>query len=372
VPHTSIYTSGDTLPEGLMEDNFFHSPQLFALCQQTPRHRPYMVTVENDDGQIMAQMLAVVRYRTSWFPPYYYMHCRIMGEGVYKVIEAPPSRVPTAASDKKSSASPKGDTSPAKQTNEAPSGAVGGGSLFGQMIQALTSKLGPRMLYVEVSHLSHKMFGYRQLRAARYFPVRWMSIHNSLHSRTPEERITPALQQRISNAYERGVITDEVKSEDDFKEFMKLLRHHNWLKPKRYIPADEFFHSFSGLPPKEGKERIQLADNGRLYLTRYHNHVVGCSAVVYSNHQAYLWFAAYRRKSFAWLHPRELTIWHAIKDAHTRGYEHIFFMDVGLPFRKNKFREFILRFGGKPVSTYRWFRCSIKWINSFLSWIYHD
>ena len=337
MPHTSIYTSGDTLPEGLMEDNFFHSPQLFALCQQTPRHRPYMVTVENDDGQIMAQMLAVVRYRTSWFPPYYYMHCRIMGEGVYKVIEA-----------------------------------VGGGSLFGQMIQALTSKLGPRMLYVEVSHLSHKMFGYRQLRAARYFPVRWMSIHNSLHSRTPEERITPALQQRISNAYARGVITDEVKSEDDFKEFMKLLRQHNWLKPKRYIPANEFFHSFTSLPPTDDKATVTLPENGKLYLTRYHNRVVGCSAVVYSNHQAYLWFAAYRRKSFAWVHPRELTIWHAIKDAHARGYEHIFFMDVGLPFRKNKFREFILRFGGKPVTTYRWFRCSIKWINSFLSWIYHD
>ena len=113
MPQARIYTSGDTLPEGLMEDNFFHSPQFFALCQQTPRHRPYMVTVESDDGQIQAQMLAVVRYRTSWFPPYYYMHCRILGEGVYKAIEASPS-------------SPKGDTSPAKQTNEAPSGAVGG------------------------------------------------------------------------------------------------------------------------------------------------------------------------------------------------------------------------------------------------------
>ena len=330
---TRIYTSGDTLPEGLMEDNFFHSPQFFALCQQTPRHRPYMVTLVDDNGCLLAQMLAVVRYRSSWFPPYYYMHCRIMGEGVYKESS---------------------------------------GEAFDQMLKALTSKLGPRMLYVEVSHLSHKMFGYRQLRAARYFPVRWMSIHNSLHSRTPEERITPTLQQRIDNAYARGVVTDEVKDEDDFKEFMKLLRHHNWLKPKRYIPADEFFYSFSTLPKKDDKDTIRLSDDGKLFLTRYHNHVVGCSAVVYSNHQAYLWYAAYRRKSFALVHPRELTIWHAIKDAHSRGYEHIFFMDVGLPFRKNKFREFILRFGGKPVSTYRWFRCSIKWINSFLSWIYHD
>ena len=333
MPQTRIYTTGDTLPEGLMDSNFFHSPQFFALCQQTPRHRPYMVTLTDDDGNLMAQMLAVVRYRSSWFPPYYYLHCRILGEGVYK---------------------------------------ENSGEAFEQMLNALTAKLGPRMLYVEVSHLSHKMFGYRQLRAARYFPVRWMSIHNSLHSRTPEERISASMQQRINNAYERGVITDEVKSEDDFKEFMKLLRHHNWLKPKRYIPADEFFHSFSGLPPVDAKEKIQLPDDGRLYLTRYRNRVVGCSAVVYSNHQAYLWYAAYRRKSFAWVHPRELTIWHAIKDAHSRGYEHIFFMDVGLPFRKNKFRDFILRFGGKPVSTYRWFRCSIKWINSLLSWIYRD
>ena len=330
----AIYTSGDTLPSGLREDNFFHSPQLFALFEQTPRHRPYMIVLTGDDGGIVAQMLAVVRYRTSWFPPYYYMHCRIMGEGV----------ACTTSLD---------------------------GDLFGQMLSALTSKLGRRMLYVEVSHLSHKMFGYRQLRAERYFPVRWMSIHNSLHSRTPEERISRSLQQRIDSAYARGIITDEVQSESDFAEFMRLLRHHNWLKPKRYIPADEFFRPFCQ-PTSAGGAAMHLPDQGRLFLTRYKGHVIGCSAVVYSNRQAYLMYAAYRRKSYAWVHPRELTVWHAIKDAHTRGYEHIFFMDVGLPFRKNAFRDFILRFGGKPESTYRWFRCSIKWVNKLLTWVYRD
>ena len=318
-----IYTSGDTLPEGLMEENFFHSRQLFEIFRNTPRHRPFMVVLQADDGRIVAQMLAVVRYRTSWFPPYYYMHCRIMGEGAY-CEEA------------------QGDT-------------------FGLMLQTLTSKLGPRMLYIEISHLSHKMFGYRQLRDQRYFPVRWMSIHNSLHSRTPEERISQQMQQRIDNAYGRGVVTDEVNGEADMKEFIKLLRHHNWLKPKRYIPADEFFHQIASQP-----------ERGRLFLTRYKGHVIGCSTVFYSAGQAYLMYAAYRRKTFAALRPRELTIWHAIKHSHQYGYEHIFFMDVGLPFRKNKFRDFILRFGGKPVSTYRWFRCSIKWINSLLSWIYRD
>ncbi len=321
-----IYTSGDPLPPGLLEDSFFHSPQFFAICQQTPRHRPYLVTLETEEGEprIVAQLLAVVRYRISWFPPYLYKHCRIMGEGIYLQEE---------------------------HKDE----------LFGLMLHSLTARLGPHVFYMELSHLSQKMFGYKHLRDNRFFPVRWMSIHNSLHSRTPEERISRQMQRRIDAAYQRGVITDEVQTDSDFKEFMKLLRQHNWLKPKRFIPADEFFRQLQDHP-----------DDGRLFLTRYKGHIVGCSAVVYSQRQAYLWFAAYRRKTYAWTHPRELTIWHAIKDAHQRGYEHIFFMDVGLPFRKNAFREFILRFGGKPVSTYRWFRLSIKWLNSLLSWIYRD
>ena len=31
----------------------------------------------------MAHMLAIVRYRLTVVPPYLYMHCRILGEGVY-------------------------------------------------------------------------------------------------------------------------------------------------------------------------------------------------------------------------------------------------------------------------------------------------
>ena len=320
-----IYPSGNKLPDGLSEEHFFHSPQFFTLCRQTPRIRPYMVTAETEEGRVVAQMLALVRYRSSWMPPYLYRHCQIFGEGVYADDLA----------DRRS-------------------------EVFGQMLQSLTSRLGRWMLYIEVSHLSQKMFGYREFRAAGFFPVRWMSIHNSLHSHTPEERISDRMKQRIDSAYERGLVTDEVVDDNDFRSFMQLLRHHNWLKPKRYIPDDRFF---SGL---------RQSGHGRLYLTRFHGHVIGCSAVVVSHGQAYLWYAAYRRKSYVPLHPDILTIWHAIKDAHSQGLQHIYFMDVGLPFRKNTFRDFILRFGGKPTSTYRWFRCSIRWINALLSWIYRD
>ena len=321
----NIYTNVSHLPKGLREENIFHSVQYFRLAKKTPRLKPYMVTLETAEGMIVAQMLALIRYRASWIPPYLYRHCLIMGEGVYH-LDYNEQRV----------------------------------TLFEMMLQRLTSMIGRWTLYIEVSHLSSKMFAYKQLRELGYFPVRWNSIHNSLHSHTPEERISERLKRRINQAYERGVITDEVSSEDDFRAFIKLLRHHNWLKPKRYIPADEFFRG------------LHESNNGCLYVTRYHGHIIGCSALVYSEKQSYLWYAAYRRKTYAFLHPADLTIWHAINDSHRKGYEHIYFLDVGLPFRKNTFRDFILRFGGKPTSSYRWFHCTIGWINNLLSWFYRD
>jgi hypothetical protein len=228
------------------------------------------------------------------------------------------------------------------------------------MLNTLRQRLSNRVLYIEVSNQSQKMFAYREFRQQQFFPVHWMSIHNSLHSHIPEERITPRMQHMIDKAYERGVITKEVKTTEEFEAFNKLLRKHHLLKPKRFIPKEEFFKG------------IVESGHGRLFITRHKHHTIGCSACAYSGRNAYLWYAAYRRKSFAFLHPDVLTIWHAIKDAHQRGFDHIYFLDVGLPFRRNPYRDFILRFGGKPVSTFRWFRCSIKWINALLSWIYRD
>lgn len=322
----NIYTSGDELPKGLLTDNFFHSPTLFKLSQNTPRHKPYMVTVEDSDGTVFAQLLALIRYRSSLFPPYFYMHCRVLGEGAYSISGETPSQQ----------------------------------QLFGMMLERLRAEMSHRVLYIEVSNLSQKMYGYKEFRQNGFFPIRWMSIHNSLHSMEPSERLTHKTKQHISQAYQRGVITKEVETEEEFVAFSKLLRHHNWLKPKRYVPHDDFFRG------------ISQTEHGRLFITKYRNHVIGCSALAYSQGQAYLWYSAFRRKSFRWVHPDEVTIWYAIQDAYNRGCEHIFFMDVGLPFSNNPFRDFILRFGGKPTSTYRWFLCNISWINRLFAWFYRE
>ena len=318
---TRIYLRSEELPT-LDDRNFFHSRQLFELYEQTKGNKPYLVTVETPDGKIMSHLLANVRYRSSWFPPYFYMHCRIYGEGVYD-----------------------------EATNQP--------ELFELMMTTLKEKMSRRLLYIEISNISQKMFGYRELRRLGFFPVRWMSVHNSLHSRTPEERITPKMLQRMNTTYKRGVVTKEVDSVGEEKLLYRLLKQHNFLKPKRFIPHRSFF------------SKLNNSNCGKLFVTKHKEHVIGCSVCVFSEGNAYLWYSAFRRKSYLRYHPDQLTIWHAIKYAHQKGYQHIFFMDVGLPYKQNSYLDFILSFGGKPVSTYRWFYFPIRWLNRILSSLYN-
>ena len=139
---TVIYSHAEKLPQ-VEESNFFHSRQLFLISASTPKMKPYMVVCYDESGQVVSQLLATIRYRTSFLPPFFFMHCRVMGEGTY------------AKSDYKKD------------------------DLFGEMLTALTKKLNKRSLYIEVSNLSQKMFGFRHFRHNDYFPVHWMSIHNS-------------------------------------------------------------------------------------------------------------------------------------------------------------------------------------------------
>lgn len=72
------------------------------------------------------------------------------------------------------------------------------------------------------------------------------------------------------------------------------------------------------------------------------------------------------------LYPATYTVWSALKYAHEHGYAHMFFLDAGLPFKRNPMREFILNFGGKQVSEYRWFRIQFPWVGRLMDWFYNE
>lgn len=321
MPNTEvrIFNKSEELPD-ISQDNFFHSKDLFVMMEQTPGCTPYMAVAYDSDGNILGHLFAVVYRRGSLIPPYLYSNARIYGEGEY-------------------------------------SNGVDKNAVFGELMQAFTRLFRRKMcLYVEFSNLSKKMFGYRHFRRQSYFPIRWTSIHNSLHSKAPIERIADKTKKRIDNTYETGVVTREAKDEEEVLKFHSLLRRYYRFKFQRFIPRKELF--------------LQLwnSNHGRIYVTLYKDRIIGGCALVYSKSDAYVWYMASRNKSHLLHHPRTMTIWNALEDSYQKGYEHLRFMNAGLPFSKNPSREAILRFGGKPTSTFRWFRFPFGFINRFVRW----
>lgn len=319
----SIYAHSKDLPP-LNGANFFHSPELFRIIEDTQDERPYMAVATDKDGRTLGHMLAIIRRRGSLMPPYFFTQGRIYGEGSY-------------------------EEDVDKET------------VFGCLLHELTRKFRRKLcLYAEFSDISQKMFGYRYFRKENYFPVHWQEVHNSLHSMDPWLRLSPKMRQRIERGYQNGVETMEATTPEESKAFYKLLNGFYRMKMRRIIPKEKHFHG------------LMHSSNAKIFLTTYRHKVIGGCACVYSEGNAYLWYLASRRKTYLQLHPDVMTVWQAIKYAYDNNYSHIYFLDVGLPFKRNPFRDFILSFGGKPVAKFRWFVVSVPWVNKLLSWWYSE
>lgn len=316
-----LYTSGEELPT-MRCRNFLHSDELFHIIEHTPGQWPIMAVATDEQDQVVGHLLAIVRRRGSWLPPYLYTQGRIYGEGEYEHPES---------------------------TEQ----------IFGLLLQAVTRKLRRRLcFYIEVSDLSRKMLGYRHFRSNTYFAVSWQQVHNSLHSLPPLERIGAKTRERIARSKAAGVVTREVRDTDEVRAFHSLLRRFYRHKVSKLIPPVQFF------------EQLHSSQNVRISVTLYKGRIIGGCVVILSGGNACLWYIASRRRRYPHLHPNLLTIWEAINWAWHHHYAHFRFLDAGLPFPHNPHRDFILSLGGKPVSTYRWFRFSIGWVNRLLARIY--
>lgn len=316
-----IISKSENLPP-MQYNKLFHSDEMFKIIEKTPGQKPYMV-IAYDDDKIVAHMLVMLRRRGSLFPPYLFTQGRAYGEGEY-----------TPDCNKE--------------------------EVFGEMLKCITKELRKALcLYIEFSDLSTKMFGYSKFRSNGFFPVHWMEIHNSLHSMKPEKRLTVKIRKSLINANKSGLKTKLATTDKEFSDFFKILKNYISIKIRRYIPDSKLF-----------RDLLQKG-YGNIFTTYHKDIMVGGCLCVYSETNCYMWYLA-SKKNFYRKRTNAITTWAAIKHAYNQGYDHIYFMDVGLPFKRNNFREFILSFGGKPVGTYRWFRCSIKWINKLLSWSYRE
>jgi hypothetical protein len=318
-----IYTEGDILPD-LSSDNFFHSPEFFHIVEHTPGQRPYMAIAFDGQGRIMGHLLAVISRRGSLIPPYLYTWARIYGEGEY-------------------------------------ADGVDSETVFGALLSALTHKFRNRLcFFAEMSNLSKKMFAYRFFRSNGYFPVNWQEVHNSLHSMPPMDRLSPKTAELVKKLLNHGVSYRPAKTEREVNLFYKILRQYYRFRFRRYIP------------PLDQVLALFKSDNVKILLTVYKERIIGGSICVYTGGNAYLWYMASRRKRYRLLHPEVMTVWGAIDWAWHHNYAHIRFLDVGLPYHGNPYRRFILKFGGKPVAKYRWFRFFLPWVNKPLRWMFRE
>lgn len=317
-----IITKGEDLPQ-MRCTNFFHSVDLFRIIEKTPGQKPLMAVAYNTGGKIVGHLMVMLRRRGSFIPPYLFTQARIYGEGEYN-----------EDCDKE--------------------------TVFGLMLQKIVRKLKyGTCLYIEFSDISTKMFGYAKFRTNGFFPIHWLEIHNSLHSMAPENRLTQKMKKQLTKAKDTKLVTNIATTEKEFTAFFKLLRGYVSLKIRRFIPDQSMFH--------------ELKEQGvcDLFVTKYEGKIVSGCICVYSQDNCYLWYLATKQKIYK-KRANALTVWTAIKNAYENRYRHIYFMDVGLPFKKNPFRDFILGFGGKPVGKYRWFRFSFRWLNTLLSWCYRE
>ncbi len=304
--------------------DFFHSIAFFKMLENTPRQQPFMCIAETPDGHVVAHLLATMSSHRVWLPPFVYTHGRVYGEGEYE-----------NDTDKE--------------------------AIFGRFLNAITQRFNSRIcLYIEFSDLSTKMFAYRHFRKNGYFPVTWQEIHNSLHSKSPKERLGTRLFEKVEYAKKRGVTTTLVTDGQQLQEAYKLLKSHFRLKTRRSVPSIVLF-------------KQMLSDSHcNIFATQFKGRTIGCCVCINSKKDTFMWYLASLKKTFRHLHPNLVTVWDAMNCAYGAQREHFRFMDAGLPFKKNPAREFILGFGGKPVSKFRWFRLPVPWLNKLLAWYYND
>lgn len=319
----NIYTKSEDLPP-LLESDFFHSPTLFQLLEKVPDSHPCMAVAFLPDGKVAGQLLMACNHLFSSLPIYFNRYAHAYKEGIY----AP---------------------------------GVNPADVFPLLLEAVSKHFCfPINLCIEFSHISRKMFGYKDFRLQGYVPIACQEIHNSLHSKAPEERISAKMRCKIENLQKKGITYHEATTPAERSFFHTLLKKNYRFRIRKQTPSKEYI------------EALCQSGKGKVLLTTYKRKLLGGSLCIFSEGNAYLWHLASLRKTYATLHPNLMTIWFAIKHASRIHCNHFYFKDIGLPWRRNPYRGFILSFGGKPVTKYRWVKVQSSFFSHAIQWLFKE
>ena len=317
-----IYTKGCELPQ-LQQGNIHHSAAMFGALEESDTAKPYML-VAHENGTELAHLIIIKRY-SSLLPPFMGSRYTIYGEGVYHA------------------------------------GCTNREEIYAAFLEKLFDILDLLHSYIEIKTIEDPRFAYATLSLHSFIPKRDHRIYISLHSKAPEERLSKSYRAHIRKAAERGVTYRPATTEAEIDTALHLLKNYYKSKVRRPSPKSNILKQLL----------LNKQDDTRIFVVEYKGKIIGCSVCTYDGNRAYLAFSCGLRKSYPRCYPGIIAVWAAIEDAYRRGYAHIEFLESRtLAGIRSGFKNFLLNFGGKQVSTLRWYR--FKWgiINKILRAIY--
>ena len=315
----TTYEHAKDIPE-LPGTNVFHSTDLFRILEQTPGYRPVLFEGDKPIGKLLC--ITRRNFRLLGFTEKTYVY----GVGEYFNTE--------------------------RKREE----------IFNELLTYFTTLYKEGSFLLEFRNLEEPLFGYRYFRQNGYFPVRWLRVRNSIHHEQLDKWMSASRKRQIARGLKNGASIEIASSLEDIRAFFMMLKKYYSPKVHRYLPDFHLFAFFS--------EESFPAGMGKIFIVRYKEKIIGGSVCLFSDDTAYLMFSAGMRKSYPLLYPGVLAVWEAMTYAREHGYSHFEFIEAGLPFKKFSYRDFILRFGGKQLSTRRWFKVRWNWLNRLLIRIY--
>ena len=318
---TTYYHSKD-IPD-LPGTNIFHSTELFRVLEQTPGYSPVLL-VAFIENKSVGKLLCTTRrnLRLIGFTNITYIY----GTGEY--------------------------FNPPIKKEE----------IFNELLTYFTNRFKDKSFLLEFRNIETPLFGYRYFRQNNYFPIKWLRVRNSIHQHNLGKWMSASRRRQIANGLKNGATANVAQNENDIREFFSSMKKYYSSKLHKYFPDVKFFLSLLSQPSKK--------ELGQIFLVKHEKKIIGGSVCVYSNDTAYLLFSGGMRKSYPRLYPGVLAVWYAMIYAQKQNYKHFEFIDAGLPFHKYGYRDFILRFGGKQLSSRRWFHIRWNWLNRLFIHIY--